>query len=162
MEIRRLQPKDAPDVCKVHSAAVIALEGGPYGKDILDAWTGAVSPDAFRLGLIEGRIGGYAAVIRGDLAGFALMDGCYVRAVYIRPEHQRTGVASALLARLEVDAVRNGISVFYLEASLNARKFYESKGFYVTKEGAFRLNDEVEMACLYMEKQLPSDGGEPS
>ena len=158
MLIRRLQPEDAQEVCKVHYAAVNALEGGPYGRDILDAWTGAVSPEAFRLGLLEGRIGGYASVIRGELAGFALMDGCFVRAVYIRPDHQRAGVASALLARLEEDALREGVSVFYLEASLNARKFYESKGFHVTKEGAFRLNEDMEMACLYMEKPLSSDG----
>ena len=53
----------------------------------------------------------------------------YIMNMYVRPEHRRRGIATALLDRLVADARRRGILAISLEATEMGRPLYERYGF---------------------------------
>ena len=66
---------------------------------------------------------------RGGVAGFIAMIGHEVGGLFVDPEHQRTGIGSALL-----DANRDAhpyLELDVFEANRGARSFYEAYGFTV-------------------------------
>lgn len=50
---------------------------------------------------------------------------------YVHPQSQRIGVASALLAAVEADARRRGVTLLNVEASITSRPFFLARGFEV-------------------------------
>lgn len=55
-----------------------------------------------------------------------------VKSMFVRPAFRGQGIARTILARLETDAVAEGIRAFYLETgtdSFAARHLYEASGF---------------------------------
>jgi putative acetyltransferase len=55
----------------------------------------------------------------------------HIDMIYVHPERQRMGVASALLAALEAKARRRGVTLLNVEASITSRPFFEARGFEV-------------------------------
>jgi putative acetyltransferase len=55
----------------------------------------------------------------------------HIDMIYVHPEYQRRGVASALLAVLEAEARRRGVALLNAEASVTSRPFFEARGFEV-------------------------------
>jgi putative acetyltransferase len=51
--------------------------------------------------------------------------------MYVHPEHEGQGVASALLTSLELEARRQGVTRLFTEASIAAMPFFERRGFKV-------------------------------
>ena len=74
----------------------------------------------------------WIADIDGKPAGFSdlVADGC-LDMMFVHPEFQGLGVASRLLARVELEALASGMDRIYTHASLTARPFFERKGFVV-------------------------------
>ena len=76
--------------------------------------------------------------------------------VYVLPEHQRRGIGSALLTRLELEAVQMGLRRLRLYTAENATwavRFYTKRGYRPTRR--------VERAWgfdLRLEKDLPTPG----
>lgn len=77
-----------------------------------------------------------------------------VRAVYVDPDHAGEGVGSALLERLERTARDHGLDSLGLHSSVNARDFYEERGYDPVSEIAFEFGDEVEGPAVEMRKGL--------
>ncbi len=77
--------------------------------------------------------------------------------LYVHPDHQRCGVASALLRATEALARPRGLTELTVEASLTARPFFERAGFRqvmpqrVERNGLLLLN-------YRMEKRLSAAG----
>lgn len=155
--IRPASTGDAEGICDVQHNAVKALAGGPYSKDILNAWHDAMTvakiveamekPDM--LVFVAEECGEGGAVV-----GFALMQKGLVNAMYVHPKHQGKGVGSSLLATIERESVLSETQSLTLNASLNARPFYERHGFHVVREDVTPLNKDVSIECLVMEKTL--------
>jgi putative acetyltransferase len=85
----------------------------------------------FFVATVDGEPAGCGGVAIGD--GFAEL-----KRMYVRPKFRGTGVAQAIIAMLEAEAARNGISRVVLEtgdAQLAAMRFYERMGY--RKCGAF-------------------------
>lgn len=155
--IRPASIDDAEGICDVHHSAVKALAGGEYDNDTLNAWHNAMTvekaaeaiekPDLLAFVAEEGGEG-------GAVVGFALMSSGLVNAIYVHPRSQGKGVGSRLFTTIEEESVSAGAGSLTLNASLNARPFYERHGFHVVKESVTLLGEDVSIACLVMEKEL--------
>ena len=152
--VRSAKQKDIESICLVHHAAVYALEGGPYKKDILEAWAAAVTPKVIQKGMDTSDIIGFVAEVEGTVIGFGAMHCDEIRAIYVHPNFQKKGVGSKLLARLETKAIENGFHHLNLNASLNARFFYKAHNYKVIKEVLFALTEKMSMESLKMEKDI--------
>ena len=72
----------------------------------------------------------FVAEIDGVRVGFTSLepDG-HLDLLFVHAEHQRRGIASALLARAESAARDRGLTRLFTESSITARAFFESRGF---------------------------------
>lgn len=72
------------------------------------------------------------AWLDGEVVGFADMDDTgYLDRLYVHPDHQGQGVATALCDALEG---MPGVSTFQTHASITARPFFEKRGYRVVRE----------------------------
>ena len=127
--IRRATPKDALAIATVYYDTVRQIDSRDYAEAQIDAWAGA-APDeekwlqrqGSRITLVEEQSG----VIRG----FAELENeGHIGAVYVHPGYQRKGVASALLDKLEKEAIERGATCLSTEASITAQPFFAKRGF---------------------------------
>ncbi len=96
------------------------------------------------------------ARIRGDIAGFAIMqygqDAAHLNLLAVDPRHRRRAVGRALLTWLEATALGAGTFVVRLEtraSNLGAQAFYEALGYRETARvsGYYQgIEDAVQMA----------------
>ena len=66
----------------------------------------------------------------------------YIDHFYCHHQFQRQGVGSLLFARLEQQAIENGIKKMYSNVSITAKPFFEAKGFDVEKEQRLEMGNE--------------------
>lgn len=72
----------------------------------------------------------WVAVSKGQIAGFSDLEGDgLLTMMYVHPDHQGCGIASALLRTVEIAARRCGLPGLRTEASLIARPFFARHGF---------------------------------
>lgn len=73
--------------------------------------------------------------LRGErIAGLLALEASHVDQLYVEPDEQRRGVGSALLAHAQ--ALRPaGLSLFTFQRNLQARAFYEARGFRAVRFG---------------------------
>ena len=57
-----------------------------------------------------------------------------VEAIYVHADHQRKGIASALLVQIEEEARRLGMARLHADASTTARGFFQKRGFKILKQ----------------------------
>ena len=97
---------------------------------------------------------GWVAEIDGALAGFSDLepDG-HLGMMYVHPDYQGCGVASALLAQIEETARTGGLGRLYTEASITARSFFERRGFRLIAPQTVFIRGE-ELVNYRMEKSL--------
>lgn len=95
----------------------------------------------------------FTVAVRDDAdVGFShiVPDVGELHAVYVHPDHARSGVGSALLAELEGYARGYGLTKLTLQSSLNAVGFYERAGYNQTNRG----ESPGRVAVVEMEKYL--------
>ncbi len=155
--IRPASTDDTEGICDVHHSAVRALSGGPYDNDTLNAWHDAMTAEKAAEAMGKPDMLAFVAEEEGVVVGFALFQQGLINAMYVHPRRQGRGVGSSLLAVIEREAVSSRVSSLTLNASLNARPFYEGHGFHVIRESVTTLNEEVSIGCLVMEKELEAE-----
>jgi putative acetyltransferase len=156
------KPNDAADIVGAHYAAVHSSAAAYYTADILNNWSNPVSPE--RIARFVKTVGDPDKIVLvakcGDqLAGFGLVEvsAQYLGAIYVHPDFGGLGVGSRILGQLERVAMERGVAKLRLDASLNARAFYEKHGYRVLRSGTHELDNGVSMACLKMKKTLKRD-----
>lgn len=92
-----------------------------------------------------------------DEQGFAgfmtLADDGYIDLAYVRPDAMGTGVAQALYAVLEQEALSRRYQRLYSEASHLAQRFFTRQGWQLVKTQTL-VSNEVAMQNHQMEKRL--------
>ena len=80
------------------------------------------------------RLEPFVAVQGGAIVGMAEIeaDG-FIDYFYVHPRAQGRGVGKALLAAVECEAVRLGVSLIYADVSITAKSFFLSQGFCITE-----------------------------
>jgi len=129
--IRPYRPHDLDLVISLFTRSVRELASRDYSPAQIEAWaTSTPSRAAW-----ADRLGGRPTLIAerdGALAGFSDLepDG-HIDMLFVHPEHQGVGVATALVTYIEAMARDQGIGRLSTEASITARPFLEKHGFEV-------------------------------
>lgn len=160
-DIRFASPGDAAAILEVHRAAVRGSAAGFYSCEVIEEWAPLSVPpervEAFQRTIAGGE---EVVVVAVDSSNHILGFGSIVpsndelRAVYVRSEHGRKGVGSAILRRLESLAREAGLTQLRMDASINAEAFYKANGFVVEDRGEHIMSSGGRMACVRMRKAL--------
>ena len=152
MELRRYTPGDCPAMAVLFQETVRTVNAADYAPEQLAAWAGGevdlpAWDRSFRARLT------LVAEEAGELIGFADMDASgYLDRLYVRRDHLRQGVATALCDALEaaVDAPR-----FVTHASITARPFFAHRGYRLLREQQVQRRG-VTLTNFVMEKRRQS------
>ena len=146
--IRPARPEDAPRLHELHAASVRALCSGHYSADVLEAWLWNRAPSGYFAPIERGDL--FVAERGGRIVGFGEAAPGTVIAVYVDPADVLQGVGTAILRHALARAHREHADPVRLEATLNARDFYERAGFREVKRSTVKRN-HVDVPVVVME-----------
>ncbi|MDB5535637.1 MAG: family N-acetyltransferase [Devosia sp.] len=130
--IRLATPADVPAMSAVLTSSITELCAADHGGDprAIAAWTANKGLDGVAAMLANPGLQIYVAERDSVIVavGAVITDG-HVGLNYVTPVARFSGISTAMLARLEIALVALGHSEGRLEATLTARRFYESRGW---------------------------------
>jgi putative acetyltransferase len=134
--IRPWREADTEELGEVFRASVREVASRDYRRAQIEAWVKAPGEIGTWTERMRNRVTFVAQEgVAGEesrLIGFIQYEPPdHIDMTYVRPDAQRKGVASALLAALEAEARRNGVRLLNVEASITSRPFFEARGFEV-------------------------------
>ena len=133
IRLERYQPGEAAALAELFYRTVHAVCTGDYTPAQLDAWAdGKIDVAAWNKSFL--RHDTLVARMNGEIVGFADLDGGYLDRLYVHKDHQRQGVATALVQALEGMAVSRGERCMTTHGSITARPFFEKQGYRVIRE----------------------------
>jgi GNAT superfamily N-acetyltransferase len=124
------------------------LCSGHYPADVIEAWLANRAPDAYLGPIDRGAL--FVAERDGRVVGFGEAAAGTIIAVYVDPAEVRHGIGTAILRHAVSMARRGHDGPLRLEATLNARDFYERAGFREVRRSPVRRND-VDIPVVVME-----------
>jgi putative acetyltransferase len=133
--IRPMLDTDATAMHVIHGRAVRQSCAPMLSPKIVEAWLRDRSPEGYLRARNDGGENFLIAERRGLRAGFASWRGSWLEALFVDPDHQGTGVGQALFDACDEAAEAQNMFLSDLNATLNARSFYEAAGFRVMEEG---------------------------
>lgn len=140
MNIRLFAEQDLADVVALFTDSVHQLASRSYTPEQLAAWA-PLSPDLEQWRSHLSGVETLVAESRGVLAGFiSFTSRGHVEFLFTAPMFARRGVASLLYEAASQRLAANGIGTLTTDASLEARPFFESRGFKVTEEQTVERN----------------------
>jgi GNAT superfamily N-acetyltransferase len=153
--VRRARVSDVEQIFRVHSESIRVLCRERYGEREIAAWIAFRPSDSYRTAFASREL--FVAESQGHIVGFGQLDPRRgeVEACYVAPGAIRSGIGTALLGRMELEARRRGHSVVHLNATLNAESFYARLGYRRLGPARHRVAADVELDCVRMEKALP-------
>ena len=149
MELREYRSEDCPALGRLFYETVHRVNARDYTGPQLDAWAPA-EPDFASWGDSLRREIFLTAEENGSLLGFAALEEDYLDLLYVRPDHLRRGIASALCGALEHRCPETRI---YVHASKTARPFFEARGYRVVRPQQVERRGQV-LTNFVMEKEL--------
>jgi GNAT superfamily N-acetyltransferase len=137
--IRRCRDNDILAIMTLFYETIHTVNTRDYSPEQISAWA-PVSPDRMdHAGWAGDLAAKYTVVAEGEdgtLLGFAnleAMEGLehsgHIDRFFGHKDYQGIGVGSALLAALEGEARRRGMTRLFTEASITAHPFFERRGF---------------------------------
>ena len=152
MPMRKWRPQDLDATIDTFRRAVHEIAAAAYSPEELQAW----APEEADYSEWERRMDisqGWTFEINGKLGGFITTDAPgHIDLLYVHPDYQRMGVATALLELLVADAGSRGITDLHTEASRTARPFFEQAGFSVVRAQTVTRNG-VALERFVMERK---------
>jgi GNAT superfamily N-acetyltransferase len=146
--IRPARSEDALRLHELHTASVRALCAGHYSADVIEAWLWNRVPSGYLSPIERGAL--FVAERAGRVVGFGEAAPGTVIAVYVDPAEVLQGIGSAILRHAVALARKEHDGPVRLEATLNARDFYERIGFREVKRSTVRRN-QVDVPVVVME-----------
>lgn len=146
------QPGEAAALAGLFYRTVHAVCLGDYSQEQVNAWAdGTVDVEAWERSFLLHHA--LVARIGGEIVGFADLDGEYLDRLYVHKDHQRKGVATALVQALEQEARDQRKKTITTHASITARPFFEKRGYRVAREQQVERKG-VLLTNFVMEKAL--------
>lgn len=113
-----------------------------YSQAQIEAW----APSTFDFPQWKKRLfktNPFVAEQNGKLVGFSELDqNGHIDCFYCAHNWQGKGVGSSLLKTIEEEASKQSISCLYVEASITAKGFFETKGFSIVGKQVVSLRGE--------------------
>lgn len=151
--VRRWIPADTQELAELFRRSVREVASRDYRPAQIEAWAAAPGDSAAWDERMRARIV-FVAEAAGRLMGFIQFEPPdHIDMTYVHPEHQRMGVASALLAALETEVRSRGAAMLNVEASITSRPFFLARGFEVVTPQIVRTRSE-EFLNYRMRKRL--------
>jgi len=160
LKIDTLTSDMAEEILNIHFSAVhYGDTSSYYSETILGEWSPGVTQeriDEFKNRLQGDGAQGIVARIGGKAVGFGIFvpSKSMVGAVYVRASYTGMGIGGLILKRIEEMALSARCHKLFLDASLNARRFYMDHGYKVIEKASHELPSGVIMECAKMEKSL--------
>ena len=149
--VRAYRPGDRDAVINVTVRAIRESAIRDYSPSQIEAWAGGDRIDAWSV--VDDRLI-WVAVVNESIIGFTdLKPSGHLDRMYVHPEYERSGIASALLNCLEDAARCQGITRLFTEASITAKPFFERRGFAVLTAQVVEYRGE-KFTNFRMEKHL--------
>lgn len=129
IKLRTAVIEDIPAIVEMYRATVHTINAADYTPAQLKVWAdGAVNYPRWEKAIKEQYF--VLAEINGSLAGFSSIakDG-YLDFMYVSKDHQRCGVASALLYEIERKAAEQKNPKIYSHVSKTAKGFFLKMGY---------------------------------
>jgi putative acetyltransferase len=140
MNVRLAKREDRPVLRRLFAETVRAINATDYSAEQVEAWA-SVPVD------LEGcpdRLGSrsvFVAELGCEILGFTTFDtDGHLDHLYVHHRFQKHGVASALLLKIEEEAVSRGINRIFTDASITARPFFENVGFRLINQRTVVVN----------------------
>ena len=83
-------------------------------------------------------------------------DSARIRAFFVKPEHARKGIGTALINKCETEAQANGFSRFSLMATLPGQRLYARHGFIAEAAIQYPLGENLSIKFVPMYKTVPN------
>lgn len=148
VEVRAFSPSDARVCCDVINRAILAMDGlNDAARSHIQA---SNTPE--RLGADLERWITLVATIDDEVVGLGALDGNEAKRVYVDPEVQGAGAASALLAALEEIAAQR-FDEIRLEASPSSVEFYAGRGYRPVGHDRLEIG-QAEFRFVHMTKNV--------
>ena len=133
MKVRRATSADAESACVVlrRSITELCLEDHDNDPAILQSWLANKTPEKFREWVeAPDHLCVLATADGGSIIGVAyLAKSGEVQLNYVSPDARYRGVSSALIAALEAEAVKWGLTRLTLKSTVTAHRFYLERGY---------------------------------
>lgn len=126
-DVRRAAVEDAPAVLEVRQRAIRESAAGLYDDDALEAWACGGSEEELRRKITT--TAAFVAVVRGQIVGWATLDGTEVEQLYVDSDHSGKGLAWRLYNTIEALAKSQGAPRLTAVASLRAIPVLRRFGF---------------------------------
>ena len=149
--VRAYRPKDQDAVITVFVRAIRESAVRDYSPAQVDAWS-RVDRDGLRRERRDRLT--WVAVVEESIVGFTdLEPSGHLDRMYVHPEHEGRGVATALLKFLEAAARSQGLTRLFTEVSITAKPFFGRRGFQVLTAQVVEFRGE-KFTNFRMEKLL--------
>ena len=154
--LRRALVSDREAIRDLHTSSIRTLCRDFYSAEQIEAWSGFLKPESYRLILEDTGRHVWVAEVSGALAGFGQLNPVSreLEALYVHPDHAGRGIGRALLSHLEGLARKAGVASLRLTATLNAVPFYERSGWVVASRGMHTHPSGLALACAFMTRDL--------
>jgi len=146
--LRTARADDAARIHEIHLASVRTLCAPCYAPEIIEGWL--MNRRAERYLEAIGRRRMFVAERAGMIAGFGEAVPGTVNAIFVDPAYAGFGVGRLLLKHAIEMARQDHDGPIMLEATLNARDFYERAGFREVLRSTTRRN-QVDIPMVVME-----------
>ena len=143
MQIQAFKQTDTAELAGLFRETVRSINSRDYSTTQIEAWASAVDDEeGFRERLSSSDT--LVACMEGRIVGFInLLNDGQLDCLYVHPEHQRQGIASALLKKLEARAREASHILLRTEASITALPFFRKHGFMLVREQDVAFGDET-------------------
>lgn len=127
--VRPRMDDDAPALMEIFRRSIREVASQHYRPAQIEAWVRfADETDAWHQRMRSRQV--WVAEGDGKPLGFIQLEPPdHIDLTYVHPEHQRQGVASALVAKVESVARATGVAALMVEASITSRPFFAARGF---------------------------------
>ncbi len=122
LRIRAARPDDVEPLTAIRREAILTLSS-ERARD----WANSATPDRVCGAIEEHQV--RVAEKAGQPVGWIEVEHNRIEGMYVRPNHARRGIGSALLAHAEERIRSAGYSTAELDASWNAEQFYINRGY---------------------------------
>ena len=151
MVLRQYQSSDCKALTELFYHTVHAINAKDYSEEQINAWAdGNIDLNKWNNSFLSHYT--VIAEINDLIAGFGDIDKTgYLDRLFIHPDYQRQGIASAICDKLEQSVSTPKIIT---HASITARGFFEKRGYIVIKEQQIQRHN-VLLTNYVMERYLP-------
>ena len=151
--VRPFLPADAPLLREIFRDSIEELTADDYTEAQQEAWASTADDVVDFAAKLSGQLT-LVATLEGSPVGFASLFGKdNIDMLYVHPTATGQGVGAMLVDALEKLAGARGVNKLAVDASDNARGFFEKRGYVAQQRNSISIGDEW-LANTTLHKQL--------